>query len=386
MHALIIPTWYPSGEDKLMGVYHKQLAAALAKHTPCKVHILFIERRRLRNPLAFLMMKKRVIEHNEGFDTVIFRMLNLAPIHFGWQQKRYCRKLNRALKWYEKHYGKPDLLHAQVILPAGYAAVDAGKKHQIPVLVTEHCGSFKEFFDAPLTPYSKPVLADAAFSAVSRFMVDFVQEKTGVQGDTLPNLVNCALFDRPHLQSKDGICRLTCVCALREGKGLPEAFEAVKLLHQTSRIPHIQLTVVGDGYLKTEYENIAKETGVWNLVNFAGRKSHEEIAQILQQTDILIIPSHLESFAIPGIEALAAGVPVVSTRCHGPEEFVNDQTGALCEVKDATSLADAIEQVWNHRDAYPAERLKQAAAYYDENQVAQRAVNLYEKTIQAYKA
>ena len=57
MKVLVIPTWYPSGEDKLMGAYHKDFTNALNKNG-IKADMLYIERERLSKPLKYLFLKK----------------------------------------------------------------------------------------------------------------------------------------------------------------------------------------------------------------------------------------------------------------------------------------------------------------------------------------
>ena len=67
-----------------------------------------------------------------------------------------------------------------------------------------------------------------------------------------------------------------------------------------------------------------------------------ELAAWLQTLDVFVLPSHQEGLCIAALEAMACGVPVVSTRCGGPEEFViPGQTGSLVDF-DAASMADGI--------------------------------------------
>ena len=103
MNILVIPTWYPSGKDKLMGIYHKEFCEALAKRENIKVNMLFIERERLNNPLKYLFMPKNDVIEEKGYTTYIRRMLNVEPISFDLQLKRYVKVLDKAFKKYLKN-------------------------------------------------------------------------------------------------------------------------------------------------------------------------------------------------------------------------------------------------------------------------------------------
>ena len=60
MKVLVIPTWYPSGADKLMGLYHKEYTEALCKFG-VEANMLFIDRQRLSQPFKYLLMKKNIL-------------------------------------------------------------------------------------------------------------------------------------------------------------------------------------------------------------------------------------------------------------------------------------------------------------------------------------
>ena len=73
--------------------------------------------------------------------------------------------------------------------------------------------------------------------------------------------------------------------------------------------------------------------------------SEQQLAQLLQSLDLFAIPSHQEGLCIAALEAMACGVPVVSTRCGGPEDFVlAGRTGALV-APDAQAMAAAIQTI-----------------------------------------
>jgi glycosyltransferase involved in cell wall biosynthesis len=75
----------------------------------------------------------------------------------------------------------------------------------------------------------------------------------------------------------------------------------------------------------------------------------EALAEVLRTLDLFVIPSHQEGLCIAALEAMACGVPVVSTRCGGPEDFVIDgRTGQLV-ARDATAMAAAISAICSNR-------------------------------------
>lgn len=376
MNILVIPTWYPSGKDKLMGIYHKEFCEALAKRENIKVNMLFIERERLNNPLKYLFMPKNDIIEEKEYTTYIRRMLNVEPISFDLQLKRYVKVLDKAFKKYLKNNPKPDIIHAMVTLPAGYAACILGKKYNIPVVVTEHASYFKRFFEGKNKKYGDYVLKNATFTTVSNYMKKEMKNYTN-NCEVLPNLVNTDIFLGKRKKIQD--LRLVTVSALRQGKRIDDMIKAVKLLVEKDLNP--KLTIVGDGFLKDYYENKCHELGMDRYVNFVGRKNKEEIAKILLENNIFVISSEKETFCIPGIEALASGMPVVSTKCLGPEEYITDKCGKLVDVGDIKGLADAINEVYNHLEEYDVNELRKIADHYSRENVTKIAQKIYQKIL-----
>lgn len=92
-----------------------------------------------------------------------------------------------------------------------------------------------------------------------------------------------------------------------------------------------------------------KRSGTVDQIQTLAYVNNEDLPAILQTLDIFVIPSHQEGLCIAALEAMACGVPVVSTRCGGPEEYVlNEVTGYL--VKDnPTELADRVTQIYTDR-------------------------------------
>ena len=153
-----------------------------------------------------------------------------------------------------------------------------------------------------------------------------------------------------------------CICfigALAHRKGVDILLLALALLkHENGRAPCLDIWGSGDpGYTRL-LKNLADELGIADRVRFMGHTSN--IDEILPEYDVLVVPSRGESFSLVALEGMAAGVPVVATRCGGPEEIIDDGTsGHLVDVGDYRHMARAITRILD--DPAHAKRLAKEA-------------------------
>jgi len=127
-------------------------------------------------------------------------------------------------------------------------------------------------------------------------------------------------------------------------KGLTGIIDAFERLYQES--PDIRLTMVGDGAdldLVKQYAN--KKLFPQGVVEFTGRISNDRIPEVYRKTHCYVLNSNFETFSISTAEAILHGVPVVATRCHGPEEFVNDSNGKIIEKGNTEELYNAMKKI-----------------------------------------
>jgi len=102
--------------------------------------------------------------------------------------------------------------------------------------------------------------------------------------------------------------------------------------------------------------------GLADVVTFHARGDTAALVGFYQSLDLFVIPSHQEGLAVVGVEAMACGLPVVSTRCGGPADYVREgETGLFAEF-DASDMADRIQSLLE--DAALRTRLGDAAAAY----------------------
>ncbi len=132
-----------------------------------------------------------------------------------------------------------------------------------------------------------------------------------------------------------------CLGNVRPAKGYDLLVEAAAQLKLS--FPHVHFVIAGQGKRSlTEQLHEQLETlGVETNVHFIGFQS--DSAEFLSNMDMFLLPSTSEGFSISTIEAMAAGLPVIATRCGGPEEIIeNDHTGLLVEAGSSAALVEGL--------------------------------------------
>ena len=129
-------------------------------------------------------------------------------------------------------------------------------------------------------------------------------------------------------------------------KNLPLLIAAVK--HLRDRGDDVVLRLTGDP--PPALQGLVRRCGIADHVTWAGWLAPDGLARFLRELDVFVIPSSHEGLNLAGLEAMACSVPVVSTRCGGPQDYVVDgETGALVASEPA-AMADAIDAIVGARE------------------------------------
>jgi N-acetyl-alpha-D-glucosaminyl L-malate synthase BshA len=133
---------------------------------------------------------------------------------------------------------------------------------------------------------------------------------------------------------------LVHVSNFRPVKRVGDAIRAFKILLDSG--VKAKFLLVGDGPDRNACEALARELGIWNQTRFLGKQS--ELASILSASDVFLIPSGNESFGLAALEAMACGVPVISSDIGGlPEVNVDGKTGYIVKMGDVDILAERMK-------------------------------------------
>lgn len=161
----------------------------------------------------------------------------------------------------------------------------------------------------------------------------------------IPNgLPNAAFADaEPSLPRRPGVLRVGMIARMNYPvKNYPMLLRAAARLHP--KFPNLEFLLIGDGPLRPELEQMARQLGIEQSVMFLGTR--HDIAAVLASMDIAVLTSTSESLSNVILESMAAGKPVVATQVGGNAELVRDgETGFLIPTNDDERLAGAIEHL-----------------------------------------
>jgi glycosyltransferase involved in cell wall biosynthesis len=125
---------------------------------------------------------------------------------------------------------------------------------------------------------------------------------------------------------------------------MPTAIRALALLRQ--RVPGARLTIAGSGPERSSLEALVRELGLGSVVAFPGRLESEAMARLYRGADLMLNPSLVDNMPNSLLEALASGIPVVSTDIGGIRFLVDDgNTALLVPPGEPRAMAAAAERV-----------------------------------------
>lgn len=287
-----------------------------------------------------------------------------------------------------------EILHVHYAIPHAYAAYMAKKMLMeegiyIPIVTTLH-GTDITLVGSQ--PFYKPAVT---FSINQSDAVTCVSES--LKRDTLrlfdikneikvvTNFIDLDKHNHDfadcqrNLLASDDEKIITHISNFREVKRIPDI---IKVFNNIQKEIPSKLMMVGEGPEKKDAEKLAKELGIEEKVVFLGNSY--EIDRILCYSDLFMLPSETESFGLSALEAMASGVPVISTNSGGlPEVNVQGVSGYLSDVGDIEDMSKNAIHILS--DASRLETFKtnarKEAQKFDLHQIVPQYEAIYEETM-----
>lgn len=173
---------------------------------------------------------------------------------------------------------------------------------------------------------------------------------------------------------------IVCVSRIDKGKGWDVLVNAVSELRSRGKMVGKKVVFCGYGSQAELLKRKIQELDLQDYCSYLGPKTHQELNELYNQTDIMIFPTMLyESLGLVGLEAMACGCPVIGSNIGClPEYIKNGVTGFLFESGNSYELADRIVDFYNlsdsQRNIMRAQTIKMAGKY-NSDEISQRMVH-----------
>ncbi|MFM8900226.1 MAG: glycosyltransferase family 4 protein [Burkholderiales bacterium] len=245
--------------------------------------------------------------------------------------------------------GRSDVFH--VMANSGWSwhlfaapAIWVASSRGVPVVVNYRGGEAADFLARAQKWVERSMRRVATLVVPSRFLQE-VFDRYGMKSQVVPNIIDLSRFSPPTTPRARHTGPHLVVArnleAIYDNATALRAFAQVRAIH-----PQAMLTVAGSGPLASELQALARELNIASSVTFAGRLDRDAMAELYRQADVCLNPSLADNMPNSVLEALASGVPVVSTRVGGVPFIVQDGvTALLVPPQDPTAMAQAVQRL-----------------------------------------
>ena len=253
----------------------------------------------------------------------------------------YVRELKRSLR---------DATLVHVMANSGWSwhlfaapALWTARRFGVPVVLNYRGGDAARFFARSFGRVERTLRWANRIIVPSRFLKE-VFEEFGVTAEIVPNIIDLERF-RPAAAVNGSGPRILIARNLEPIYDIATGIRAFSLLR--GEVEGASLAVAGTGPERRRLEALARELALGDSIRFLGRIDHEEMPGLYARADIALNASLVDNMPNSILEALASGVPVVSTNVGGVPALVRDgEDAVLVRAGDAEAMAQALVSLW----------------------------------------
>ena len=388
MKVLFLTPWYPHRYDAMSGLFVRKHAQAVARQG---VEVTVLSQCLVDEPLLneeqfsilnsqFSIQEKEV----EGVKEVVLytkkrgSFAELQGIKKLWQY------------WHER-YGMPDVVHLNVLTKQGLLASWLNWKYGVPYVVMEHWSGYLpengDYRGAMRKRMSEMILQKAkAVMPVSVRLMNAMKQ-CGLEHNNwqvVPNVIDDFFYSRDaiHCVSKnEGKFRFLHVsCFDNRAKNTLGIVEAVERLSRQRN--DFEMIMVGTGqdifFTRCLADNYKLESR--GFIKFIGEQTPQQVKEWMDASDCFVLFSNYETAAVVLEEAVACGLPIISTPV-GIAEELQVRGVEILPVGDVDKLVEAMSAMIDNVDKFDKEKIKAKATQYSFDKVGSQLVKIYKRVI-----
>ena len=385
LNILFLSSWYPNRVYPSLGNFVQKHVEAVALNANVAALNVISD--------VHCKTKYEIVESNlNGVYTVnvyFKKAINIPIIKDIIRANRYVNGHFKGLKLVRKHFGKIDLVHHNILYPAGIIAWYLKKFKGVPYIITENWTGYLPSKRVKLSflqiRLSKMIARNAAcITPVSKDLKEaMISFGFKSKYEVIYNVVNIHLFHPLKDKQADRKIKFLHVSTLDDPhKNISGMLRVIAELSKVRK--DFEFWFVGEGDTKS-YIELANNLGIYkSFVFFDGTKTTVEVADLMRSADCFVMFSNYENLPCVIIEALASGIPVVSSTAGGVPEHIKDSMGILVKPTDEknllVSLIKAMDNIYSHK--YSAEELNRYANdNFSYEKVSEKFITLYKNIL-----
>lgn len=379
MKVLFLSSWFPNRTAPYNGDFVERHAIAISKIcTTSVLHVIPDD-----NP-ACPWLEITEAKKDRLYEVIIYfrrftrwpqavnRLLNYILYTIGYY-KGYL-KIKKVL-------GKPDIIHANVVFNISVIAWVFKFLFGIPFIISEHWTLFHTKKPSEIKGSFGRFAAKRAFALIPvSISLRDAMIKHGFDNDyrVVPNVVDTNLFKLK--KANNQIRRFLHVSSMKEEQ---KNISGILCTLQRLYLTRTDFTFTFAGEVQPGQISLAESFGLLNHpVVFRGMLNHHQVAELMQESDVLVMFSRFENLPCVILEALSCGIPIISTDVGGIREWINEHNGILINEGDEDALYEAFITMMEQHDKFDPENLRNyAIEHFGEDVIAREFIEIYKQAL-----
>ena len=371
LKVLFLTPWYPHRYDAMAGLFVRKHAQAVARQG-VDVGVLYLH---ITDQVA----------KDEFVETEIDGVKELILYSNNGGFKKELSLVFKMYKYWKKKYWKPNVIHVQVLTIKWGILASFLSLSNIPYFITEHwSGYLPENGDIQKKSiFYRLIMKYIAYNAklimpVSNHLMAAMQN-LGIRAKfmKLNNVVDDFFYDKcisKEMRTKKRILHVSCFSD--HVKNIKGQLRVVKKISKIRR--DFEYVIVGTGIDFDECVNYAWELGLSSdIVKFVGEQTPLQVYNWMVNSDFFVLFSNYENAPVVISEALAVGLPIVSSNVGGISEMINEEIGFLIDRKDEKALKEKILYLLDNFQKYDIEKIRNNGLKYSFDRVGHQLVEIY---------